>query len=310
MIRKQETFSEKVKKEIVSSIFEDHCLKAILSSFLSNRLTIVLKNNQYSWRVSSQFPFIVDFMEKAFKNLYPDIQINKTINESASNINGQTNYIDIVGNFDLIKNELCFENDKSKENLCKNECCQRAYIAGAFLACGSVNSLNAKSYHLEIRSNNYLYLCYLQALLATFGINAVLTKHSTKLFFLYIKKVDQISDFLKLINAGSCMLEFEDNKISKDFNMQITRLNNLDISNINKSSVLGSKQVKQIEQLMKTPAWLKQSIKFRLFCKARLNNPSSSLNELTQIMNKKYKIKITKSALNHFGRKLNKISGE
>lgn len=308
MIRKQETFSEKVKKEIVSSIFEDHCLKAILSSFLSNRLTIVIKNSQYSWRVTSQFPFIIDFMEKAFKNLYSDVQITKVINDSATNINGQTNYIDIVGNFDLMKNELCFENDKSKDILCANECCQRAYIAGAFLACGSVSSLNSKSYHLEIRSGNYLYLCYLQALLATFGINAVLTKHSTKLFFLYIKKADQISDFLKLINAGSCMLEFEDNKISKDFNMQITRLNNLDISNINKSSSLGSRQVKEINELKKKPIWLKQSIKFRLFCQARLDNPSSSLAELVQIMNKKYKVKVTKSALNHFGRKLDKIS--
>lgn len=308
MIREQETFSEKVKKEVVSSIFEDHCYKAILSSFLSNRLTVVLKNNQYYWRISSQFSFIVDFMEKAFKALYPDIKIIKTINESASNINGQTNFIDIVGNFDLIKNELCFENDKSKDILCQNECCQRAYIAGAFLACGSVNSLNSKSYHLEIRSGNYMYLCFLQALLATFSINAVLTKHSTKLFFLYVKKADQISDFLKLINAGTCMLEFEDNKISKDFNMQITRLNNLDISNINKSSALGSKQIKQIEELKKKPIWNKQSIKFRLFCQARLDNPSSSLNELVRIMNKKYKIKVTKSALNHFGRKLDELS--
>jgi len=307
MIRKEKTFSEQVKREIVSSIFEDHCLKAILSSFLSNRLTIVLKNKEYFWRVTSQFPFIIDFIEKAFKQLYSDIKTTKTINDSATNINGQTNYVDLVGNFDLIRNELRFENDVAKDNLCENECCKRAYIAGAFLACGSVSSLTSKSYHLEIRSANYLYLCYLQALLATFGINAVLTKHSTKLFFLYIKKADQISDFLKLINAGNSMLEFEDKKIAKDFNMQITRLNNLDISNINKSSSLGSRQVKLIQKLKTMPIWNKQSIKFRLFCEARLSNPSSSLNELVKIMYTKYKIKVTKSALNHFGRKLEKI---
>lgn len=46
MIKNKTTFSKEVKKEITSLRFEDHCMKALLSSFISNKLTIVLKNRQ------------------------------------------------------------------------------------------------------------------------------------------------------------------------------------------------------------------------------------------------------------------------
>ncbi|MCQ3908378.1 MAG: hypothetical protein MJ200_02230 [Mycoplasmoidaceae bacterium] len=45
---KKQTFSEQVKREICSLIFEDHCLKALLSSFITNKLTVVLKANEYT----------------------------------------------------------------------------------------------------------------------------------------------------------------------------------------------------------------------------------------------------------------------
>ncbi len=257
--------------------------------------------------MTSQFDFIIDFIYNAFNQLYPDAKIKKTISKNVTNLNGQTNFIELQGNFETIKNDLCLDIDASKEILCKNECCKRAYVAGAFLACGSVNSLDSKSYHLEIRSDNYMYLVYLQALLATFNINAVLTKHTKKQFFLYVKKADQISDFLKLISAGNSMLAFEDRKISKDFNMQITRLNNLDVSNINKSSIVGVKQANQIKKIMKSKIYSDQPAKFKRFCELRLENSSSSLSELVKLMKEKYNINITRAGLNHFGIKLDKL---
>lgn len=307
MIKRKETFSEQVKKELTSLKFEDHCMKALLSSFISNRLTIVLKNREEYWRLTSQFDFIIDFIANCFDQLYPNIKIKKTISKNVSNLNGQTNFIEIQGNFETFKSDLCLDINANKEILIGNECCKRAYVAGAFLACGSVNSLDSKGYHLELRSNNYSYLVFLQVILASFNINPVLAKHTKKQFILYIKKADQISDFLKLISAGNSMLAFEDRKISKDFNMQITRLNNLDVSNINKISMVGVKQVNQIKKIMKSDLFLDQPDKFKIFCQLRLNNPSSSLSDLVKLMYKEFKIRITKAGLNHFGRKLNKL---
>ncbi|XQP54982.1 MAG: DNA-binding protein WhiA [Mycoplasmoidaceae bacterium] len=305
---KKQTFSEQVKKEICSLVFEDHCLKALLSSFITNKLTVILKANEYTWRLTSQFPFIIEFIANSFKNLY-DVKITKQIDKNATNINGQTNYIDIVGNFDQIESDLAL-NDKYSNKVCPLDCCKRAYIAGAFLAGGSINSLDAKFYHLEIRSSDWEYLFFQQKMLISFGIYPVLTKHSKKQFILYLKKVNQISDFLKLIGAGNCMLAFEDRKISKDANMSVTRWNNLDISNINKSTVSGVKQVDQIKKIKKSSLWNKQSNKFKAFCELRLSRPSSSLTELVRLMKEKHNIKTTKPGLNHIVRKLDKLSKE
>lgn len=305
---KKETFSERVKKEICSLLFEDHCLKALLSSFITNRLTIILKNNKYVWRLTSQFPFIVEFIANAFKNLY-DVQVQTYIAKNATNINGQVNYVEITGNFEQIETDLGL-NNKYSSDVCQLDCCKRAYIAGGFLAGGSINSLESKSYHLEIRSSDWEYLFFQQKMLISFGIYPVLTKHSKKQFILYLKKVNQISDFLKLVGAGNCMLAFEDIKITKDANMSVTRWNNLDISNINKSTVTGVKQVKQIQKLQLTKLWTKQTKKFKAFCELRLAHPSSSLNELVKLMKSKYKIETTKPGLNHIVRKLDKLSRE
>lgn len=303
---KKETFSEKVKKEICGLVFEDHCLKALLSSFITNRLTVILKANKFTWRLTSQFPFIVQFLAKAFENLY-DVKVTTTLAKNATNINGQTNYIEVDGNLEQIENDLSLNDQWDKNELCSLECCKRAYIAGAFLAGGSINSLESKSYHLEIRSSNYRYLLYQQAILAKFNIYPVLTKHSKKQFILYLKKVNQISDFLKLIGAGNCMLAFEDRKIFKDANMSVTRWNNLDISNINKSTVSGVKQIKQIKYLQKLLIYKKQSKKFKAFCELRLKHPSSSLSELVVLMKQNHNIKTTKPGLNHLTRKLDRL---
>lgn len=303
---KKETFSERVKKEICSLVFEDHCLKALLSSFITNRLTVVLKANQYTWRLTSQFPFIIEFIARAFKNLY-DVQITTKLSKNATNINGETNYIEVAGNFEQIEKDLYLNTDIEKTDLCSLECCKRAYVAGAFLAGGSINSLDSKFYHLEIRSSNWEYLFYQQKMLISFGIYPVLTKHSKKQYILYLKKVDQISDFLKLIGAGNCMLAFEDNKISKDASMSITRWNNLDISNINKSAVTGAKQVKQIKKLKALKIWSKQSKKFKAYCELRLSHPSSSLKEMVDLMKSEYNIKTTKPGLNHIVRKIDRL---
>ncbi|MCQ2747776.1 MAG: DNA-binding protein WhiA [Mycoplasmoidaceae bacterium] len=137
-----------------------------------------------------------------------------------------------------------------------------------------------------------------------------MTKHTKKQYIIYIKKVNQISDFLKLIGAGNCMFEFEDVKITKDANMSITRWNNLDISNINKSVAAGSDQVKQIKLIQKKAIYKKQTKKFKAFCELRLKYPSSSLKELVSLMKKEKNIITTRPGLHHLVRKLNKLSEE
>ena len=305
MVKKyQPTFSWQIKNEITKLIWPTHCLKALLSSFITNKLIIVLKNNANVWRLSSQFPFILEFICNSLLSLY-DCKIFKNNLANTSNVNGLINYIDIKANFDQIRCDLLL--DQQPNQFLKMLCCKKAYIAGSFLACGSISSLNSHYYHLELRSNNYKYLLFIQKILLSFHIYPVLSKHSSRQYILYIKKSEQISDFLKLIGSVKSMMLFEDHKITKDFNMNVTRLSNLDISNINKATQAGVKQTKQIKKIMSSSMYKSQNRSFKCFCQLRLDNPANTLKELSILMYSKYNIKITKSGLNHLIRKINSI---
>ena len=301
---RKETFSERVKKEITSLDFSTHCMKSLLSSFLDNNLSIVLTSKGESWQITSPFQFIQDFIANIFEQLYL-VNITKLQSE-INKINGLRTYLLIVeGNFEQMQNDLLL-NQKNKELLLLEQCCRRAYVTGAFLSAGSISSLEKTGYHLELRSYHLQYLRSIQNLLLEFKISSTIHKRGNQ-YFLYVKKSEQISDFLRLVSVFETFSEFEDIRIERDFNVQITRFNNLDISNLNKSTQSGVKQVEQINEMKAKQIYEKQSDKFKKFCELRLKNPTASLKEISVLFKEKYKINITRTGLNHFVIKLNDL---
>ena len=127
---------------------------------------------------------------------------------------------------------------------------------------------------------------------------------------LYLKRSTEVSDFLKHINAIENMSLLEDTIISRDFNNQLHRLNNLDISNISKSTKACDTQIEMIKLIISSKIYKKQKDKFKNFCKLRLEYPTSSITELSDIYKKVYNAKITRSGINHFVIKLKKIYKE
>lgn len=219
-------------------------------------------------------------------------------------INNRRDYIlNISGNFNQIMNDLGM-NSKPVEVI-KSTNQKRGFLVGAFLSGGSANSADNKQYHLELRSNNVSYLLFIQTILKEFNISMALMTRRNK-YVLYIKKSYDISDFLKLMGANNCMLEFEDIKISRDMYTSMLRLNNLDVSNIKKSTIAGNSQIKKILKIKDTEFYKKQSKKFKIFCKIRLENPNASLSEIAKIFKTKYHIDIERTSVNHYVNKLMK----
>ncbi len=299
-MRVGQTFSEKIKQELTQNKYSNEAQKAILYSFLVNALTIKLTENGMSWQIKSQFNFIVRFISNIFSDLF---DINKKIMYSdLKNINNKRDYIlSIAGNFDQIINDLGIY--QKPVDVITTEAQMKGVLVGAFLSGGSVSSISDRRYHLELRSNNISYLLFIQTILQKFNISIALLQRR-KSYFLYIKKSYDISDFLKLIGANNCMLEFEDQKISRDMYAQIHRLNNLDISNIKKSSTAGNKQIQKINEIINTKSYSKQSEKFKIFCQIRLKNPNASLTEISKIFLKDFNIKIQRTSVNHLVNKL------
>ena len=186
----------------------------------------------------------------------------------------------------------------------------RCYLSGAFLASGSVNDPASSNYHLEIAVSSASYakwLCHL--------VNKVLNHHFTakvsarrNQWIVYMKRSDQISEFLVLIGATEACLQFESTRIDREEINIENRLGNLDAANMSKTLATGKKQVEQIEFLLQGRGFeVFPNDKFRSLMKLRLSHPEASLGELAELLSDELSATVSKSNVNHLFRSLNEL---
>ena len=174
----------------------------------------------------------------------------------------------------------------------------RAYLAGAFLASGSVNSPDTTSYHLEITVNNPEHAEFLISLLERFGISGKLTARRQK-YIVYVKAAEKIADFLRIIEADQALLTFENVRISRDFVNSFTRLNNMDVANEMKTQAAAGGQMADIQILEEADRIDRLDARLRDVIELRKEFPEASLQELADIYEKRSGVKVSKSGIKH-----------
>lgn len=294
---KEITFSGLIKKEICTNQYPKNTILSILSSFFSNNSQISISSDGIKLEIYSQYNFIIrfisDLIQKTFKIKH------HILYSKINNFNKKRNFkISISENIDIIKKQLQLTREKKTKFINTKEG-KKGFLIGAFLSGGSIGSLQKNTYHLELRTKKIFYARLIQNIFNDLNLSISLIKRR-KAFVLYIKRVQDISDFLKFINANESMLKLEDQKISRDLMNQMNRLNNIDISNIKKCSIASSNQIEQINKIISSPKFKKKSKNFQLFCLIRTQNPSASLNDIVKIFKEKYNIRITKGGLSHY----------
>ena len=206
--------------------------------------------------------------------------------------------------------EISFVEGKISKNIVKNDDTISGYLAGAFLAAGSVNSPLTSNYHLEIALNSENYAKWLDKLFAKYkhsNIEPKITERREQ-YVLYFKKSDQISNFLIMIGAVSSCLEFEDVRADRDLNNSYNRLTNMDTANMKRTIETGQRQaleIKSIDELLGIDNM--GNLKERELCHLRLANEAASLQELADLMSEKFKKTITKSNVNHLFRSIHEL---
>lgn len=170
-----------------------------------------------------------------------------------------------------------------------------AFVAGIFLACGSVLSPE-KEYHLEFVIND-LNLCNDLALLFIDRLNLVGKYAERKsVSVMYFKGSESVEDVLTLVGAPMAALEVMNVEILKDVRNHVNRAANCTAGNAKKQSATAWRQIEAIERIDASEDGLAAlPDELRVLAEIRLENPDMTLSELA----KQFDPPLSKSGINH-----------
>lgn len=305
------SFTSNVKSELLSNTADNCCNLAELSALLKIHGDVHLSSDGLSVEFNTTNLQIVRKVMTFIKELYKidvDVMSKKQMKLKKKDI-----YIVTIKNkASQIINELGLMNNNedimNDPNLLK-ECCKRAYLRGAFLASGSINSPKSSSYHLEISTTNEQDAINVRDLLNFFLLNAKYIKRKRG-YIAYIKEAEKIADFLRVVSAIGGLLNFEDERIQRDFVNSITRVMNMEIANQNKTLDAANKQLRSISVLENMLDINKLSKSMREAIELRKMHTEASLQELSEISGEMFNKIISKSALNHRFRNINDLADQ
>lgn len=299
------SFSSEVKDELVShSLNGKHCQIAELTALLlMNHVmlqpNIVLKTENY--RVAKRMSRIIYHLYRVPCEI--KVSVKGKIRE-----NKGVSYQLFVKQKDICQQIL--QDCKITEPVdydplvTKKDCCKRAFIRGAFLSTGSVNSPET-SYHFELSHEKEALLMEIDRMFAPYQIHLKIVKRK-KQYVAYLKDGDAIADALKVMEALQSMFKMEDIRIYKSMNNKINRNMNCDMANINKIVGAARGQIEDIEYLMEIGELTKLSESLQEIAQLRISEPGLSLKELGELANPP----ISKSGVNHRLKKLGEIAYE
>ncbi|PPE05817.1 DNA-binding protein WhiA [Williamsoniiplasma lucivorax] len=308
------SFALEVKEEIISHSFTPLQKQTLLCGFIKYNAELIYTNTGVKLRLNTISNRIARTILSMCKELFHG-EIEVSIVQSQALKKQKTFQITLVGNVEAFLKEIQVYDEQNQKiieiidpQVLKTDDLLRAYVAGLFIAIGSVNSPETINYHLEVQFKEKASATYFQNLLnKKYAFDFKILQRSDNKFLCYVKKSSMVSDFIKLIDAPVSVMAFENERISRDLLNNINRIQNIDISNQTKTLITAEKQIKQINWLKHKGLFSELSDKAKTLANLRLENPEMSYVELEQEMhNKGYKI--TKSGVSNIFRTIEKIS--
>jgi len=306
---RRDSFTRKVKEELVSNTYDSFDrLRALLAAYIRINGSLIIRNKNTILSLKTENAKISKFLYETISQIYKT-KVN-LITKKKPNLSKSISYIIEIekASEDILEDlEISFVEGKISKNIVKNDDTISGYLAGAFLASGSINSPVTSNYHLEISSTNDNFAKWLSKLFGKYknsDIEPKIIKRRDS-YVIYFKKCDQISTFLIMIGAVSSCLEFEDVRVTRDSINAANRLLNMDTANMNRTIYTGLRQVNEIKLIdEKLGIENLHSKKARTLATLRLENESSSLAELSELLGSRLGVTITKSNVNHLFRYL------
>jgi len=299
------SFARTVKEEICFNDFDDASAKALLSALIKITGRIHLGGGM-TLEIRTENAKIASKAHKLLKALYnPSIQfkVKRKMKLHKNNV-----YILMVSKAQVICESLGLLEGLGftsvpPESVVYDDATRRGYLAGAFLAAGSVNNPDTSNYHLEISLTDPDQAQYLMKVMNAYDLRAkVITRRSRSV--VYIKAAEKIGDFMRAIGASRSVTQFEITRIDRDMANTVNRLNNCDIANEIKAMSASRKQIEDIAYIIDKRGLEMLDRKTAMAAIVRLENPESTLNELTAAYQEKTGTTISKSGLYHRFKKI------
>jgi len=182
--------------------------------------------------------------------------------------------------------------------------CRRAFLRGAFLARGTVSDPKSHPYHLEFVAPTEEAARLLREVAYAFSLHfkEILRRGNP---VLYLKDVEEIVEFLRVVESTHGVLELEDARAIKELKSQVNRLVNGETANVAKTIEASMRQIEAIRTIERTVGLASLPSALREIAEARLAHPEVSLAELGRYVPSG---PIGKSGVNHRMRRLIEIA--
>ena len=305
------TFASQIKEELISEVdLSTERLQALLSAYIRINAVLSFENKKTNVILKTEKAKIARFLYSSLKRIKEDIDVR--LDFVRKNNRKKTFYHVIISNADSLLDDLSvsfFEGKIPKEVVYNDETIS-GYLAGAFLATGSINSPKTSNYHLEITTVSENYAKWLAKLFPKYKkieMTPKITKRRDR-YVIYFKKSDQISNFLIMIGAANSCIEFENQRAYRDFTNNANRLANLDYANMEKTLDVAKRQIKEIKYIDDVLGIHNfHNQKKELLCYFRLDNESLSMSDLADKLSEELGIKVSKSNVNHLFRDIHDL---
>ena len=184
---------------------------------------------------------------------------------------------------------------------------QRAFIRGAFLACGSVTDPE-KSYHMEFavpHRNLCMDICRIIREIQDSEI-AVKILSRGGIYIAYIKDSEQITDMLTYMGAVVASMNVMGTKALKEVRNAANRRANSEIANLQKTASASARQILAIKKLRKDGRFNLLSDELKSVANLRYDYPELTLRELGEMLDPP----ISRSGVNHRLEKIIRMAEE
>ncbi len=301
------SFTVEVKQEVAQNELRDCCKRAELSALIQFCSTLSISNKGMSLIIKTENATTAKRTLKMVKDKYTvetDLSVIKKMKLKKNNIY----QIRVLGKAKEILEDLGLYSsrgllERPLMSVVVKDCCARAYLAGAFMATGSVNSPQRANYHLEISTNSEAHAEFVVKLMERFNLPAKIVQRR-KNDVVYLKAADKISDFLRCIGASDSLMKFEDIRIQRDFKNSLIRLDNCELANEVKTHKAAQKQLEDIEILEKVHGVEQLDSRLVEIIELRKRFPDYSLNELSSEYEKETGVVMSKSGMKHRFKKI------